>query len=131
MKDLNCTYCDVSWDEAVVKATYEEQVSNDMLHCPECEKPNFVILNDDEKKIIKRTILKRRMKKFLKSIIWLPVLAIILLVVFPDFRDVKILLFVLFFAFLHFPFVRPNNSKTERKALMWKYGTLAKSTYRD
>ena len=109
------------------------QESCDCIVCVRCKKPNFIVINNDNEARYNSIIRWKWLAYCLPSILWIPIVIAIAIVWEPSLREpiLKNVGWVVLFLFMLFPFVRFTIPKEQHKKLMWKYGEIAKSTYKE
>jgi len=134
MNSTICQYCDTPWNKENTKAVYMTQDSLDCLYCPDCIEPNFIAFEGENESLFKSAIWKKRALNFLQFVclvllvevgifMWQHIRGNIGLYMLGLMYSLPLLLFFLPFSF--------KISKTQRKKIMWQYGHLSKTTYKE
>ena len=133
MKPLICKYCDSEWDSVRSKKSYMAQDSLDCIYCMYCDKPNYIAFDDENEAQYKSIIRKKWIVNFILSVLWIPIVIVILLLWQPSLKELilKNIGWVVLILFMHYPFVSFMLPKKQRKKLMWIYGHLSKTTYKE
>jgi len=141
MKPLICKYCDSKWGDVRSKKAYMAQDSFDCIYCMYCDKPNFIAFDIENEAQYNSSMRKARVMQLLKFYSWVPILIAyiafkapnLFTVMIEDVRRTILFLFIgaLFLGVPIIPITYLMVPKKKRKKLMWQYGHLSKTTYRE
>ena len=141
MKPLICKYCDSEWDSMRSKKSYMAQDSLDCIYCMYCDKPNFIAFDTENETQYNSRMRKARVIQILKFYSWVPILIVyiafkapnLFTVMIENFRRTILFLFVgaMFLGVPIIPITYLMVPKKKRKKLMWTYGHLSKTTFKE